>query len=73
MVIQTLGAIIPLIMEMMKAVEADLGQGTGATKKDAVMTGIQAVIADQGVWSKTNGIFSVLIDVYAKLHFGAKA
>jgi hypothetical protein len=71
-VLLAIASLIPLIKELMGLVETDMGSGTGPDKKAAVMTGIQAVVEDPGVWERVKGVFSVLIDFLAKMHFGAK-
>ena len=72
-VISAMGTLIPLIMELMKSVEADMGTGTGADKKAAVLSGVQAVVGDPTIWTKVQGFMGTLIDVLAKFHFGAKS
>jgi hypothetical protein len=72
-VLMAIASLIPLIKELMSLVEKDMGAGTGPDKKAAVLTGIQAVIEDQSVWEKVKGVFGVLIDFLAKIHFGAKS
>ena len=65
--------LIPLVLDLMKAVEADMGSGNGPDKKAQVLSGVAAVVGDTTVWGKVQSITSGLIDVMAKLHLGAKA
>ena len=64
-VIMALPALITLVRELMKAAQDAMGPGTGAEKKKTVLEGISAIIGNSDIWTKVQGIFSILIDVLA--------
>jgi hypothetical protein len=64
-VLMALPNFIKLIKELMATAQTEYGQGTGPDKKTAVLNGVQAVITDETIWQKVQGIFSILIDLLA--------
>ena len=64
-VLQALPSLIALIRDLMAAVQNELGQGTGADKKEIVINTIQGIVGDQTIWQKVSGIFSWIVDVVA--------
>ena len=71
-ILAALPGLINIILELMKAVETEMGSGTGPDKKTAVLSSLQAVIGDPTVWTKLQTFFAGLINVLALMHFGAK-
>ena len=64
-VLAALPKLIGLIKELMAATQNEMGSGTGADKKTVVLSGLQAVITDETIWQKVQGIFSIIIDFLA--------
>ena len=72
-VLMAIPNLISIIMDLMKTVELEMGSGTGADKKAAVLSGVAAVVGDATVWTKVQAVFAGIIDILAKFHFGSKA
>ena len=66
-VLMALPKLIGLIKELMTATQAEMGTGTGPDKKTVVLSGLQAVITDETIWQKVQGIFSIVIDFLAMI------
>ena len=64
-VLMMLPQFIKMIKELMASVQEEFGKGTGPDKKAAVLSGVQAVVANETVWQKVQGLFSALIDFLA--------
>ena len=72
-IISALPGIITAIFELMKlAEEAFPEPGTGQSKKEMVMTAIQAMVNNQEFWDKVKNFFSKAIDFMAVFNFGSK-
>jgi hypothetical protein len=70
--LSTISTLVPVIKEMMTSIEAEMGAGTGADKKAAVISGIQGIVGDSSNWAHLQTILSVIIDFLAKKYFGSK-
>lgn len=69
-----IASLISPIIELMKIAETDYtSAGAGADKKVAVLSGVQAIVSDQTMWAKISGFISSVVDIIAKIHFGAKS
>jgi len=64
-VLMALPSLIKLIKEAMTTAQDAFEKGKGAEKKDAVLSGLQAVITDETVWEKVKGMLSAFIDFIA--------
>lgn len=64
-ILLALPSLIKTIKELMALAQSEFGKGTGAEKKDVVLSGIAAVINNESVWEKVKGIFSIIIDTLA--------
>lgn len=72
-VIMLILSLVPMIIDLMKIVEADYAAvpKSGADKKADVLAAVAAIVADNTVWGKIVGFITNLIDVLAKIHLGA--
>lgn len=72
--VMLIASLISPLLELMKLAEADFASApkSGADKKAAVLSGIQAVVNDQAMWGKISSFMSSLIDVMSKIHLGSK-
>ncbi len=61
-VLMAIPAFVKLIRELMVSVQTEFGPGSGPDKKRAVLDSLLAIIGDEAIWAKVQGIFSVLID-----------
>lgn len=64
-ILTALPQFIQLIRELMTLAQDEFGKGTGPTKKDVIISGVQNIIGDDSVWNKVKSVVSILIDFLA--------
>lgn len=71
-ILAALPALVKTIVELMAAAEqAFQGTGTGADKKQTVMTAVESMIGNDDLWSKVKNLFSAIINTVALFRFGS--
>ena len=70
-ILAALPSIVKAIAELMKLIEEAFGQGTGAQKKEIVMSTVQTMISNDDLWTKVKSIFSGIVNMLALFNFGS--
>ena len=70
-ILSALPSLIKAIIDLMKLIESVYDTGTGAQKKEIVLTSIQTMISNDELWSKVKSIFSGIINMIALFNFGS--
>jgi hypothetical protein len=60
-----IGAFIALVRELMSVAQSSFGSGTGDTKREVVLSGIEHVIGNDTIWQDVKGLFTKLVTVLA--------
>ena len=71
-ILAALPALVKTIMELMAAAESAFANtGSGAEKKQTVMTAIEAMINNADLWGKIKALISAIINTVALFNFGS--
>lgn len=70
-ILSALPSLIKAIIDLMKLIESVYDTGTGAQKKEIVLSSIQTMISNDDLWFKVKNIFSGLINMIALFNFGS--